>query len=1387
MNKNDFLKVTRRAFLSGSTALTLIPGKAVSQAVTPKDLQVVTRYREYQPGEERLVLVRFILSEPGEASSPPKQIDITPETFGPEGVQLELINLRKTEGNFVDPNHTFLLVVRGVDMFGQAPRDAGGDGTLVDMVFEIDAIRQEIANGQTPRALWRMRLETNAWRKGGVNSTNTFYAAGRGPQTDQFLESLLDGRPLFQLPLGPGWISDTLGAVLQEPVSVRDDFRAQFQIQKNAGDRQPVPTRSFWTVTPSANGDARLGFFGGFVSVAGLAFGWRYPIDAPPQFSVGIISSAFVTNPVSLSERSFPASGRQDGSVIDVALRPNVPLQVEIRCDALDLPQTDAPNQQRNTRSARMFLRGDFDIAVRKQDVTHLRAAFSNTEPGEPPVILQPVESGGRWRLFIEGLAQLKGTGHPAVRIAQKGNKPHANAAQREAHLPKAPSAQSDDHIVTRDFGRVEVGESNIRLGFRARPLRSEHFGVQARLQTAPLWLTTGQEADESSVPDTETASSASFSLSDEPEHWPVLSVENLPLDPKMTGAARRIGQIGLDHDLMDVSLDQVVLSLRRARDFLVLDFRFAHMRAYWDAKAGRFMLHGEQAIPQASALAPDMPSVPVLVAEFPPQHMAEQAYLRRDNPLVSIPDPDWVDAARLIDGLVPTLDFGEEAVPLVSAQETVKGLLAELETAERPRRVAIRRELRAVVQGWRDDILSKLPSTNEAFDPLKASVEEVLAYQDRLEDVVSLSETVFQLPEDQRVFIGARYTDPDILQRLWAGIDAAGDETLVDKVKARLRQVEGWPATTEGPNIVPADPTVLEQFRQLAESRFASDINILTPQQATQLQDDLTRIKEAVAPDYRLFRDMWRDAARVTALADGAAEFISTRWAEDSPLPGVAATYETVLRRFADPTGALAEPVKATSRARWSGASRLAFNWQARSTDARDPERGATVPMSVARLLDWSGWQQSVQRRADVLTQEDPGGAGVVRRIDDARMLEFQGIKPKANKTATEHMAEVYTAAARAPTRFESALEVPFRLQLSTAPDALVELPTPVPDAFFDFDPLPGNYPEFGETVFSVSFPAGGPDSLLRAIWSDDFRPETLLKGVGRMQLDHPSLADIDAEKRRELELLNTVYDTPPRGAQAPWFLPQVKRVNGRIEIVESDPQEGTQSDEALIFRASMDAYDRDQIVKSSSVPGLPAVVGRTEEALELRRDAQAFEPPPGYELIDLQTTEVEGLNGEVLRRDLSAIYRPQTLDFRELTLMAPGATLNLDTSFQPPFPARRADGVALYEALSLERWRHRSVRGRDIKVELVYRGYLFPLGVRAALIKVTERKYVLPGEGSKRGPTAILQQRLFVRVAQPRKNRWYGQPLAGRGWPCQSIDVLTTETPDLMDVFAG
>jgi len=126
-------------------------------------------------------------------------------------------------------------------------------------------------------------------------------------------------------------------------------------------------------------------------------------------------------------------------------------------------------------------------------------------------------------------------------------------------------------------------------------------------------------------------------------------------------------------------------------------------------------------------------------------------------------------------------------------------------------------------------------------------------------------------------------------------------------------------------------------------------------------------------------------------------------------------------------------------------------------------------------------------------------------------------------------------------------------------------------------------------------------------------------------------------------------------------------------------------------------------------------------------------------------------------------------------------GGSLTHDTHFNPPATALDIGGRPFFSGLSIERWQHQIVLGRDIRAEVVYKGYLFPLGHRASLVKLTERIFLLT---KSQGYKALLRQRMFLRIGKPdKKYPAVGQPNAGRQWCASDILMLTRRTPDIVD----
>lgn len=101
--------------------------------------------------------------------------------------------------------------------------------------------------------------------------------------------------------------------------------------------------------------------------------------------------------------------------------------------------------------------------------------------------------------------------------------------------------------------------------------------------------------------------------------------------------------------------------------------------------------------------------------------------------------------------------------------------------------------------------------------------------------------------------------------------------------------------------------------------------------------------------------------------------------------------------------------------------------------------------------------------------------------------------------------------------------------------------------------------------------------------------------------------------------------------------------------------------------------------------------------------------------------------------------------------------------------------------EQLDLSEWVHRASQGRDHYVRIVYEGELWPFRNRAALIKVTERKF----KEQNGLVVAYLFQRMFIVVREPERRF----PATDRGMPLKRVRLTTLVTPDIADpaVIAG
>jgi hypothetical protein len=114
------------------------------------------------------------------------------------------------------------------------------------------------------------------------------------------------------------------------------------------------------------------------------------------------------------------------------------------------------------------------------------------------------------------------------------------------------------------------------------------------------------------------------------------------------------------------------------------------------------------------------------------------------------------------------------------------------------------------------------------------------------------------------------------------------------------------------------------------------------------------------------------------------------------------------------------------------------------------------------------------------------------------------------------------------------------------------------------------------------------------------------------------------------------------------------------------------------------------------------------------------------------------------------------------QLILSTMGAWLKAAGAWDPP------------GTLSVAEWRHVMTMGRDHFVRVVYKGYLFPFGHEASLVKITERKIeAVPNGGGQRA--AYLRTRMFVIVREPVHSYNHN------GFPFTQVTLKTLITPGI------
>jgi hypothetical protein len=216
--------------------------------------------------------------------------------------------------------------------------------------------------------------------------------------------------------------------------------------------------------------------------------------------------------------------------------------------------------------------------------------------------------------------------------------------------------------------------------------------------------------------------------------------------------------------------------------------------------------------------------------------------------------------------------------------------------------------------------------------------------------------------------------------------------------------------------------------------------------------------------------------------------------------------------------------------------------------------------------------------------------------------------------------------------------------------------------------------------------------------------------------------------------------------------------------------------------FATSLNDNDRRELVAMSSIFGLAALrrlVGPTKAQPDGRTPAPTDDPNgmvflPTEKFLYLDPSETGGVQQE-------GVVRAKPFDRFELRL---GRFSNVNAFWQgePPAGVYESGDPFFRPAFTVERYTHRIGQGRDTFVEVIYKGFLFPIGHRAALLKVSYLDFFPFQDKDFGNPTAYLLQEDFIVCRKPTKAfPAYGQPYDSRDFPAKSIRLITTETGSL------
>lgn len=383
----------------------------------------------------------------------------------------------------------------------------------------------------------------------------------------------------------------------------------------------------------------------------------------------------------------------------------------------------------------------------------------------------------------------------------------------------------------------------------------------------------------------------------------------------------------------------------------------------------------------------------------------------------------------------------------------------------------------------------------------------------------------------------------------------------------------------------------------------------------------------------------------------------------------------------------------------------------------------GHLIPFTSEGILDWSGLELSVHPIAAI------------------------GRKPTSEQIAS-------APAISAPVETETALELPYHLTIS-----------PTAEVMWNHRLAPFTHAgrtELWHTRLQLPGPSGRPQELspeitasMRAIWSTEYNVDDR-PGDDDPHLDRTAMSPYD---RQQIVILTSAF----HGYQVD------QEVNfGPLEMDVHDlaGNGGPAIDAADVrFVAGSRLINRGQF--TITVPYVPEPF----EARQLMltplggwlKSRGVWNPPHPVPPRKWPPFDPDRL-GEIFGR--LALVRDQPGPAPEAELFEPLDQIDI-FSHLPQAPTNKQG------QLDLSEWIHIATEGRDHYVRIVYEGELWPFRHKAALVKVTERKFRQVGNIV----GAYLIQRMFIVVREPEKI------FTTRGLPFKKVRLTTLVTPDIAD----